>query len=339
MRTGTLLRGMGPNGATWVEITAQAVFHGLVAALFVEALVRTWRVREPRQRMALRAVGLVYPLVLFPAVVLLFPFRGEDDFREGWALFAGRRWGDVQLLGVGLLHWWTGIFVASGAMLFLLDLLPLAAARRRPRPVPAEPDPVSAALLEEMPRVARALGLPPPPVVFLDGEQPVLFCTGARRHAVVVSRGALRLLDRDELRAALAHELAHLARHDPAASWVVMAARALMAFNPAFQVLSRAIAKDAEWLADDEAARVCGDRLALASGLIKLHRATVGPPPVRRTLPLAAALVEPFDRARSLDVEVRCRRLLEPAPAPLPFGVLRVALAGLSLAGLLFFVI
>lgn len=331
---------MGPNGATWVEIAAQAVFHSLVASLYVEALVRTWRVREPRQRMALRAVGLLYPLVLLPAVVLLFPFRAEDDFREGWALFAGRRWGDVRLLGVGLLHWWTGVLVASGASLFVLDLLPLAAARRRPRPVPAAPDPANDALLrEEVSGMARALGVPPPPVLFLDQERPVLFCTGVRRHAVVVSCGAVRLLDRGELRAALAHELAHLARHDPAASWGVMAARALMAWNPAFQVLSRAMAKDAEWLADDEAARACGDRLALASGLLKLHRATVGPPPVRRTLPLAAALVEPFDRARSFDVEVRCRRLLEAAPAPLPFGALRLALAGLSLTGLLFFVI
>lgn len=331
---------MGPNGATWVEIAAQAVFHSLVASLYVEALVRTWRVREPRQRMALRALGLVYPLVLFPALVLLFPFRGEEDFREGWALLAGRRWGEVRLLGVGLLQWWTGFFVAAGALLFLLDLLPLAAARRRPRPVPAAPDPaIEGKLGEEVSRLARTLGVPPPPVLFLDQDQPILFCTGVRRHAVVVSRGAVRLLDGEELRAALAHELAHLARHDPAASWVVMAARALMAWNPAFQVLSRAIAKDAEWLADEEAARVSGDRLALASGLLKLHRAVVGPPPVRRTLPLAAALVEPFDRARSLDVEVRCRRLLETPPRRLPFGALRLALAGLSLTGLLFFVI
>ncbi len=331
---------MAPNGARWVEIAAQAIFHGLVASLFVEALVRSWRVRDPRQRMALRGLGLLYPLVLFPAIVLLFPLRGEEEFREAWALFAGRRWDDVKLLGVGLLRWWTGAFAAAGVALFLLDLVPLAAARRRPRPSPATPDPGTAALLdEELARVARALGLRPPPVLFLDRDQPVLFCTGVRRHAVVISRGAVRLLDRDELRAALAHELAHLARHDPAASWAVMAARALMAFNPAFQVLSRAIAKDAEWLADDEAARACGDRLALASGLVKLHRATAGPPPFRRMLPFAAALAEPLDRARSLDVEVRARRLLDDAPVPLSFGALRLLLAGTSLTALLFFVI
>jgi Zn-dependent protease with chaperone function len=160
-----------------------------------------------------------------------------------------------------------------------------------------------------------------------------------RRHAIVISRGALRLLDPDELRAALAHELAHLARHDPAASWAVMGARALMWFNPAFQVLSRAIARDAEALADERAAAACGDRLALASGLLKLHRATARGLPVRRTLPLAAALVTPLERARSLDVEVRCRRLLDGAPPPVRWGGARVALAAASLTVLLFFVV
>ena len=331
---------MGPIGARWVEIAAQAMFHTLVASLFVEALVRSWRVHEPRQRMALRVVALAYPLVLFPAILAAFPFRTGEEFGESWALFAGRRWEDLGFLGVGLLHWWVAAFAAAGAALFLLDLVPLVRARRRPRPVPAAPDPQSAAILrEELPGLAEAFRLPPPPVVFLDRDAPVLFCTGVRRHAIVISRGAVRLLDRQELRAALAHELAHLARHDPAASWVVMVARGLLFFNPAFQVLSRAIAKDAEWLADEEAARVCGDRLCLASGLIKLHRATAGPPPVRRTLPLAAALVEPLDRARSLDVEVRCRRLLDDAQAPLPFAPARVALAASALLALLFFVI
>jgi len=45
------------HGATWAELLAQAILHTLVASLLVEALVRSWRVREPGQRMALRLVA------------------------------------------------------------------------------------------------------------------------------------------------------------------------------------------------------------------------------------------------------------------------------------------
>jgi hypothetical protein len=324
------LRGMEPS-ANWADVAAQAIFHTLVASLFVEALVRSWRVREPGQRIALRLVALGYPLVVFPALLLAFPLRAEEEFHDKLALLVGRRFGEVHLLGVGLFEWWLGLFGVLGVLLFLMDLVPLLRGRRRPRPAPEVPDPESAAALAEVPALARALGIPAPPVVFLARDQPVLFCTGVRRHSVVVSRGALRLL--------VAHELAHLARHDPGASWAVMAARALMFFNPAFQVLSRAIARDAEWLADDRAALVSGDRLALASGLLKLHRATTGPAPVRRTLPFAAAFAGPLARVRSLDVEVRCRRLLDGAPAPLRYGRARLALAAAGVTTLLFFVV
>ncbi len=326
--------------AKWVEIAAQAIFHTLVASLFLEALVRSWRVREPLQRMALRVTALGYPLLLFPALVWLFPVRRDEGFQDSWALLAGGRFDEIRFLGAGLMHWWVGALAAIGAALFLMDLVPLVRGLFRPRPRAARLDPESsAAISEALLGLARALGTGEPPVVFLDRDAPVLFCTGVRRHSVVISRGVLALLDREELRAALAHEMAHLARHDPAASWGVMAARAVMAFNPAFQVVSRAIARDAEARADERAAEACGDRLALASGLLKLHRATSAGSPVRRTLPFGDVLAEPLNRARSYDVEVRCRRLLDGPPERVPFGAARVALAAASLTALLFFVV
>jgi Zn-dependent protease with chaperone function len=327
------------ESATWADILSQAIFHTLVASLFVEALVRSWRVRDPGQRIALRLTALGYPLVLFPALVFLFPLRADEGFRQGLALFVGRRWADLRLLGVDLFSAFTFGLGTAGAALLAMDLVPFLRRRRSPGPVPAEPDPASAAALAAtLPPLAAQLGLSAPPVVFLDRDGPVLFCAGVRRPAIVISRGAIRLLDAAELRAALAHELVHVARRDPAASWGVLLARILMGTNPAFQVMARALAREAERLADERAATVAGDRLALASGLLKLHRATAGAP-VRRTLPLSAALSGPLARVRDRDVELRCRQLLEPAPPRLPFGAARVALAGVALTALLFFVV
>jgi Zn-dependent protease with chaperone function len=328
--------------ARWVDFVGQEIFHTFVAALVVEALVRLWRVREPQQRLALRLMVLGYSLLVLPAYFLLFPERAGEAFRDFRALFAAARWDEMGLLGVGLYRWWVGLFAAIGLLLFLMDLLPLLWGRRGGiPPESAALSPQAQAASAVLAELSAGMGVARPRLVFLAEGGPALFCAGARNPALVISRSAVDLLDRQELRAAVAHELAHLDRLDPSVSWVLMAGRAAMFFNPAFQVVARAMARDAEWRADERAAAGTGDRLALASGLLKLYRATAGRPPVpgRRNLPLAAALAEPLARARALDIEFRCRRLMQPAPAPVPFGALRLAATAASLSVLLFFVV
>jgi Zn-dependent protease with chaperone function len=319
----------------WADILAQFLVHSLVASLFVEALARTWDVRHPGQRMALRLVALGYPLVLFPALLLLFPHRLDDAFRDQ-ALLAGRAWHDVHFLGLDLYRAFVGGLAGLGALLFAADLGSLLSALRRGRPRAAVPDGPTAARLAAALRPLEARGAAPP-LVYLDRPGPALFCAGVRRPVVYVSRGALELLDDEELAAALAHEAAHAERKDPERSWVVMGLRAVMFLNPTFQILARTLARDAERLADERGAELGADRLALASGLVKLHRATGGGG--RRTLVFGGALAGPLRRARSLDVELRARALLVAAPARLPFGRLRVALAGAGALGMLYFVV
>ena len=102
--------------AKWAEIAAQAIFHTLVASLYVEALVRSWRVAEPRQRMALRLVALGYPLVVVPALLSLFPFRLEEPFHDGPALLVAIRWAEVRPFGVPLFDVWLALFGALGRL-------------------------------------------------------------------------------------------------------------------------------------------------------------------------------------------------------------------------------
>ena len=320
-----------PNGR-WVEYGAQSLLHAFVAALAIEALLRVWRARAPDDRLALRALGLCQPLAVTPVLFFLAPQRSGEEFHDAWALFASRRWDEIRLAGVGLVEWGVLAAAALGLALFLMDLLPLLSGRRRSLPPPAPPPD---ALVEALHEIAGARAAPA--LHFLDARGCALFCAGVLRPALVVSRGALELLDPEELRAALAHELAHLARRDPALSWLLMAFRGALFFNPVAQVVARALARDAEWSADERAG---ADRLALASALLKLHRAGQGRAArPRRASPLAAALAEPLRRARWHDVEARCRRLLEPAaPARLPFPSLRAALATASLAVVAFLV-
>jgi Zn-dependent protease with chaperone function len=328
------------SGQRWMDFAGQAIFHTLVAALVVEALVRLWKVRQPEQRTAFRLLGLGWPLLGVPLLFLAFPGREAEAFRDGRALFAGRHWDDVAFLGIGLYAWWVAAMAAAGLALFLLDLVPWIRARGAESPPWVKSAPGAERAEVALSRAADALRMPAPPLSFVAEGPPLLFCTGTRRPAVVISRAAVDMLDDDELTGALAHELAHLERRDPTLSWALMGARALMWFNPGVQVLVRAIARDAERTADERAAAATGDRLALASALLKLYRATEGRVPARQAgRPLSASLAEPIARARAHDIELRCRALMAPAPEPVPLGRVRFAAASVGLGFLLFFVV
>lgn len=325
---------MAPIAPT-ADLLAQGLFHSLVASLFIEALARSWAVRHPAQKMALRLLALAYPLLVFPALLLLFPQRGDEAFRAA-ALLSGRRWADLAILGLDLQRIFLFSMAGLGLLLLAIDLVALARMLRRGRPAPAQPGPAHAAALQ----AALAPLLRPgrePALLYLDRPLPGLFCAGVRRPALYVTRGALDLLDPGELRAALAHELAHLARRDPARSWVMLGLRCLMCLNPTFQVLARALARDAERLADERGVELGADRVALASALLKLHRAAGGLDE-RRTLVFGGALAGTLRRARTHDLEQRVSALLEPAPLPLPLPWLRLGLAATSMSGLLYFV-
>jgi Zn-dependent protease with chaperone function len=316
---------------TWADVLAQSIVHGFVAAVVVEALIRLWTVRSSRERLALRLLAVAGPLVVSPALVLAWPERASDEFRDRFAIFTARHWEDVQVLGVPVFLVWLLAVAAAGAALLAMDLWPLVAPRRRAAAACTPPPELPRAVA----RLAASFGVDGTSVRYLDAATPILFCTGVRQPTIVVSRGTLALLDAEELDAALAHELAHVAERDPAKSWGMMAARTLLFFNPAVQVVARAMAREAEARADERSGAVAG-RVPLASALLKLYRATHrGAPAPGRALPLAGAVAEPFRRARTLEIESRCRRLLEPGEPPRPLVAARVALAASGLAALL----
>ncbi|HSB21155.1 MAG TPA: M56 family metallopeptidase [Anaeromyxobacteraceae bacterium] len=318
----------------WADFVAQSIVHALVGALAVEALLRLWRIGRPEERLALRSVALLQPLVVSP-LLALWPWRAGEAFHERWALFSGRHWEEVRILGVSLYPLFVLLLVALGLVLFLLDLVPLVRGSRRVRGPEA---PAPSDLAGEVAALARAAGTAPPPLRVLELDFPALYCSGVRLPAVVVSRGALRLLDPTERRAALAHEMVHLAQRDPLVSWLLMAVRALLLFNPVAQVLARTMAREAERRADDRGAEIAGDRLALASALVRLYRASGGAGRLP-TLPFGTALREPLRRARFRDVELRCRRLLDDgAPGRSPLARLRLSLVALALPALLLLV-
>lgn len=309
----------------------EVVLQSLVAALVVEALLRLWEVTSPSQRLACRAGAFAGPLLLLPLFELLAPFRHADWFADGPALIATRHLAAFSVGGVGVDRLWPWPVWGLGVLLLSRDLWPLLAVPpRRSAPAGAVDTSKVEALVA---RLAATAQVAPPRVVVVDAPGAVILCVGLWRSRLLVSAGLFELLDDEELRVAVAHELSHVRRHDVLASWGLLGLRVLQAFNPVAQVLGRSLAWETELRADADAVRWTGRPATLASALLKVF-GTPGPPALGG-LGLSARL----QRARAFAIEARCRLLLAPpddpgtAPGPYLLGA-----AALGLATLLFFV-
>jgi heat shock protein HtpX len=216
-------------------------------------------------------------------------------------------------LGLGYLFGGvTGLIVAFGFALLMnlwtywfSDKLALAMARARE--VTPEQEPRLHRIVEE---VAGMAGLPKPKVYIVENDAPNAFATGRNpKHSVVaVTTGITRILNEDELKAVLAHEMGHIKNRDILISAIVatiasavmfiafmarwtlffggfgrsrnqyagligLAAMIVIAILAPIgaMIIRMAISRQREYGADETGARISGRPLALASALRKLQ--------------------------------------------------------------------
>jgi hypothetical protein len=151
----------------------------------------------------------------------------------------------------------------------------------------------------------------------------------------VVSPRTLERLGPEELDSAIAHELAHAKHRDPAWGYLLIAARALLFFNPAAQWIARALVDDIERRADQAAVRVFGHAEGLVRAMTLLFEAGHPPP-----LDGDASFERVFWRIRREGVERRCARLRQAVERPpVAGGPALLAMAALGVLALAFFVV
>jgi Zn-dependent protease with chaperone function len=154
--------------------------------------------------------------------------------------------------------------------------------------------------------------LPGTGAVVLDDPRPAAYCVAGRPAAIVVTSGALAVLDPPQLAAVLTHERAHLAHRHHLLATVT---RGLAAAFPGVPLLARGtagVARLAEMAADDAAARASG-RPTVVAALLAIGTGTAVPAAALGAAgpgaagPGAAALA-----AAAYAVPARVERLLHP---------------------------
>ena len=164
---------------------------------------------------------------------------------------------------------------------------------------------------------ARLVGRPEPGLgaTLVDYPQPAAYCVAGRHPTVIVTTGALRALDPEQLDAVLAHERAHLAGHHHQLLAMARIARRVLPFLPLTREADTQVARLIEQHADD-AATCTRDPGPLAAALVVLA-SSASPAPA-----LAAA---------ATDTVQRIRRLLTPAE---PVGQIRRLLLRATVAAI-----
>jgi heat shock protein HtpX len=172
--------------------------------------------------------------------------------------------------------------------------------------------------------LAQRAAIPMPRVYIIPTHTPNAFATGRnpQHAAVAVTEGLLQMLDREEVKAVLAHELGHVMNRDTLIStvsatiagavsmlanmlmWTFMlggddddsplgaigALLAMIVAPIAATLIQLAISRSREYLADETGARLVGSGLPLARALQKMHHGVHALPPEHRVEPATAHL-------------------------------------------------
>jgi heat shock protein HtpX len=187
-------------------------------------------------------------------------------------------------------------------MFWFSDRLALKSSRARPLEPSEAPE-----LYQDVREIAERAGVPMPRLFLVPSEQPNAFATGRspKKAAVAVTEGLLRYLPREQVKAVLAHEMAHVANRDILVTTIAaMIGAAIAAIanilqfsmffggddddnNPlgilgvlvavivaplAAMILQLAVSRQREYLADATAAQYLGEGRPLAEALGTLQR-------------------------------------------------------------------
>jgi beta-lactamase regulating signal transducer with metallopeptidase domain/HEAT repeat protein len=121
-------------------------------------------------------------------------------------------------------------------------------------------------------RLCDQLRAPRPARILESALVKVPMVIGWLRPVILMPASALTGLSPQQLEAIIAHELAHIRRHDYLINLLQAAVETLLFYHPAVWWVSRRIRQEREHCCDDLAVAVCGDSLTYARALLEMEQ-------------------------------------------------------------------
>ncbi len=173
-----------------------------------------------------------------------------------------------------LMEKWAFPLWLAGVLVFAVRLIWMCrvAARLRREGTPPAPS-----LSETVARLARRMGVDRPLRVLISTLSESPSVAGWLRPVILVPAATLLNLSTEQLETVLAHELAHIRRHDYLVNLLQSLAETLLFYHPAIWWTSSRIREERELCCDDLVVEVCGDSVGYARALARLERLRVSP--------------------------------------------------------------
>ena len=268
------------SGQPWVERLGWTLVHflwqgALIAALY--AVARRWvgQARSAQVRYLL-ACGALTAMVIAPIVT--FSFSGSTDSGSANAIAATAsvtssltKATPYSLPSPPIFDAmpWLVVTWLAGTMVFWVRLMGGWVIAARVRSMLVRPAPVE--WQRTVDRLRQRVRIWRPVRLLVTALVPVPTVIGWLRPVVLMPFGALTDLPPELVEALLAHELAHIRRHDYLVNILQGVAEAMLFYHPAVWWISRQIRNERELCCDDDAVAIGGDTLTYVRALAELE--------------------------------------------------------------------
>jgi len=256
------------------------VWQGLVVALLLWIILATLRNGSARLRylVSCAALAIMIALPVFTAWVA-YRASGAAGTPADQVVDIPDSIGPAILPAAASLSVWIAALEAwalpvwfAGVLVFAIRLIWSSRHVARLR---REGDPPEASLVETVSRLARRMNIDRPVQVLISSLTDSPSVAGWLRPMVLLPAASLLSLSMEQLEAVLAHELAHIRRHDYLVNVLQTLVETLFFYQPAVWWVSSRIRNERELCCDDLAVEICRDAVGYGRALTKLERLRV----------------------------------------------------------------